>query len=328
MKKYFFLIIIIFLFVGCGKEEQQVEKSKKTKSLSVISSHQLLNKKSDEIPLANSNQKFEKEKKKPAVASNKIISKAMEKFTKDVLNCSNEEKLSVACEKLHLKRLTKEEIAKPGIYTMDDVVNKMFDISRSVTSNDIADLCNLDQRKLVELIEKLLEYYLPPERYVIILEVCLRKNNEPYVLLKASDSISYVLLQPTFDDLDNCKERERRRLETLESAVKLSLENENNPELKGTILQLRAELSADYWNKGEYEKSINLADDTINFALRNPNDYNGSLIGNALLKKINCLMQMGKTKDAYNLLEEAKNRKDINEVYRKEFNIMKLKKKF
>ncbi|RLD09358.1 MAG: hypothetical protein DRI44_08650 [Chlamydiae bacterium] len=286
--------------------------NKKIKSETILSANQLADKNSKKIPVANYNQKSEKNK--PEVASKKIIDNKTHAFTKDTHNCSTEEKINMALEKLGLKKLSKEERAKPGIYSMDDVVNKIFDISRPVTSNDIADLAKLDQRQLVDLANGLLGYNLSRERYAILYEVCLRDCNSPYIRAEAAYQLAF--LPSKYDQIDLYK-----------MAIKLGRMNDQDKEMAHIECVASGALVGAYINSSRFKDAINLANQMIERADNNPNPDYKTAKGSAIDDKIRCLFCINKANEALQLFEQAKNM-DVGEIWHKHFNSKEYKKAF
>jgi len=312
MKKYLFLIIIILILVACGKKEQHNMKNKKIKFETILSANKLADKNSKKIPVANYNQKSEKNK--PEVVSKKIIDNKTHAFIKDTHNCSTEEKINMALEKLGLRKMSKDEIDKPGIYTMDDVVNKIFDISRPVTSNDISDLAKLDQRQLVDLPDGLRGYNLSRERYAILYEVCLRDCNSPYI--RAIAALRLAQLPTKYNQIDLYKQ-----------AIQLGRMNEQDNEMAGIELVASGALVCAYINSSRFKDAINLANQMIERADNNPNPKFKSFKGTAIDDKIRCLFCINKVNEALQLFEQAKNM-DVGDRWHKAFNSKHYKKTF
>ena len=94
-------------------------------------------------------------------------------------NSSIEERTELFLAQLNVERLTEEQTVMPGIANFQDAANKIFDITRPLTSNDIVDLTYLDSYKLIEIIQLAVKYNLDEERILKVLEILENENVPP-----------------------------------------------------------------------------------------------------------------------------------------------------
>ena len=108
-------------------------------------------------------------------------------------NSSIEERTELFLAQLNVERLTEEQTLMPGIANFQDAANKIFDITRPLTSNDIVDLTYLDSYKLIEIIQLAVKYNLDEERILKVLEILENENVPPDIRALASYHSGHIV---------------------------------------------------------------------------------------------------------------------------------------
>ena len=176
----------IFIVIGCDKNN--------SKEMSSCSNDIKYNRKIVHKPSIFSNGIYNINSLQLIVTNNTLSSFAnLNKVTNIVSdfwhydkNSSIEERTELFLAQLNVERLTEEQTVMPGIANFQDAANKIFDITRPLTSNDIVDLTYLDSYKLIEIIQLAVKYNLDGERILKVLEILENENVPPDIRALAS----------------------------------------------------------------------------------------------------------------------------------------------
>ena len=302
MKNIFYCIVLGGLLSACSKPVTEIE----LKNNSIIkpkTSNEYTNVIIVKHDVTATNDALLKE------ADYKKIEEMVEKEADDEEAMTYEEKMENILAKFNCKRMTSDEINQPGISDIEDLINKVFDMSRPLSSNDIENIKSLDPYMLFDIADLANKYMLNYERIRMLFETCLDENNPIDLRSLSAKKVGCLI--------NGFSKNPEEQVPYFELTMKYGNENPDDGILVKNGANASVYLSAYYWNSNQYEKCIDVSNWQIQIAEQNPGaKWAGSMKGGAVFEKINSMAKLGEKDQALKYLEQAKSMDDISEQYK------------
>jgi hypothetical protein len=196
-----------------------------------------------------------------SVASTETVASETERLVNSRSFMSEEEKLQSLLSVLHLRHLSAGERAKPGISSLDDAANKIFDSNRVLTESDLSGLDGLRPDRLAELVEEALYWELDPSRIVSLCEYLAQKQMPLNVR-----ALSALRCGQAYKKLDDSVSAE----DCFIDAIKLSEGQTDGPEQLNCYKSATALLGAHYWNTLQFAECARICEARIQLADKYP----------------------------------------------------------
>ena len=237
------------------------------------------------------------------------------------LSFSTEDKLKELLKKMKLELMPKNERLKEGINNITEAANKVFDLSRPLSENDIEDLKKLDPHQLKQLIEEALETDQNVNRNLLLCEIGLNKSNP----LDTRGYISFFAKELKIKQFESYNDLINYQNELIDECNNIKILNKDEINM---AVNISGSLSSFYWNTEEYEKAAKMAKNTLEFIDKLPPTLAILHRGGSLLSATTTFARAGQLDKALTLIEESKNlemeknskRRLLSEEYKTELN--------
>jgi len=296
-KPALFVAIISLLLVSCNNSRQDTSDTIVTNSLST-KGHALITS-NNIIKLQKENNKKQLNNIVAECTSNNVVNiKEIEKSLKlkksNPFTMSYEDKLDILIEEFKLDKMDKSRIQEPGISDISELVNKMFDVTRPVTSNDIECIKRLDINDVFKIADRAGYHHVPRERVLQLYEIIIDNNPPKDIKIRSYLSCAH-------HDPDNNK-----RKELLDKTIKFGEENNQDSEVAKYESEALHYWHSQFWNNREYDKTLDICDKIIEVATLHPDeDWSVESRGEAYFWKVYALSFMGRIKEGQELYKKA-----------------------
>ena len=301
MRIYIFLSII-FLLIGCKKMGKEAGKISDIKITTKTTTASLKDKSSNGEKLIGNKDGKRQINEKLSCTNNscnntaniKQIEKSVKSIDSDQFIMSYREKLETLLKEFNLNKIPENKIKEPGINNLSELVNKMFDVTRPVTSNDIECIKRLGINDVYKIVGRA-DYYLLPQDRVFLLYKIIIDNNPP----KPIEIESYLSCAQITSDYVKKKE-------LIDKAIKFGEENNQDSKVAYWESYTLHYWHSQFWNNREYDKTLDICDKIIKVDELYPNeDWSVESRGDAYYYKIYALSFMGRIKEARELYKKV-----------------------
>lgn len=296
-KPALFVAIISLLLVSCNNSRQDtsdtiVTNSLYTKGHALITSNNIINLQKENNKKTSDN--IVAECTNNSVVNIKEIEKSLKLKKSDPFTMSYEDKLDILIEEFKLDKMDKSRIQEPGISDISELVNKMFDVTRPFTSNDIECIKRLDINDVFKIADRAGYHLMPRERVLQLYEIII--DNNPPNVMKIRSYLSCA----------GIVSGNNKKKEFINKAIKFGEENNQDSEVAYYECYTLHYWHSQFWNKREYDETLDICDKIVEVAALHPDeDWSIEEKGEAYYWKVYALSFMGRIKEGQELYKKV-----------------------